>query len=78
MLEKMIMLDNLGSVRDFADIAGQKDYLIELSSGGKRVNGNSIEEIFTLDLTKPIKMTAHCEMVAEISRQIEQYIIKNK
>lgn len=77
MLEKMILLDTIDNVREFSAIAGTKDYQIELSSDDRVVNAKSINEIFSLDLTKPIKMTAHCDMVAELSRQIEKYVVKN-
>ena len=77
MLEKMIMLDTIDSVRKFSDIASSKDYCIELESGKYTVNAKSIMGIFSLDLTKPVKMTAHCDMVAELARQIEPFIYKN-
>lgn len=77
MLEKMIMLDTIDSVRKFSDIASSKDYRIELESGKYTVNAKSIMGIFSLDLTKPVKMTAHCDMVAELARQIEPFIYKN-
>ncbi len=77
MLEKMIMLDTIDSVRKFSDIASSKDYSIELESGKYTVNAKSIMGIFSLDLTKPVKMTAHCDMVAELARQIEPFIYKN-
>ncbi len=78
MLEKMIMLDTIDSVRKFAEIASSKDYKIELESDKYIVNAKSIMGIFSLDLTKPIKMTAYCDMVAELARQIEPYVVKGK
>ena len=29
--------------------------------------------VFSLDLTKPVVMVAHCDSVAELSRQVEQF-----
>ncbi|MBR7071957.1 MAG: HPr family phosphocarrier protein [Clostridia bacterium] len=74
MLEKTLLLDNLDKVRQFTAICSSKDYDIELSSGKYIVNAKSIVGIFSLDLTKPVTMTAHCQMVAELSKQIEPFV----
>lgn len=42
-------------------------------SGKYIVNAKSIMGVFSLDLTKPLVMVAHGEMVAELIRQIEPY-----
>ena len=76
MLKKTIMLDTMDSVKQFVSIASSKDYDIELHSGNYIVSGKSIVGIFSLDLTKPITMLAHCGMVAELSRQIEPFLYK--
>lgn len=73
MFEKKLLLDNLDKVRQFTAIASSKDYDIELTSGKYIVNAKSIVGIFSLDLTKPVTMIAHCEKVAEISKQVEPF-----
>lgn len=73
MLEKTIMLSSIDDVKKFVDIACSKDYDIELMSGKYIVNAKSIMGVFSLDLTKPLVMVAHGEMVAELIRQIEPY-----
>ena len=75
MLEKMIMLSSIEDVRSFVAMAAEKDYDIDLISGKYIVNGKSIMGVFSLDLTKPIKMVAHCEHVAELSKQTEKYAV---
>lgn len=77
MLEKTIMLNNVESVKKFSNIAASKNYNIYLESGKYVVNAKSIMGIFSLDLTKPIKMKADCELVAELSKQIEPFVLKN-
>ncbi len=75
MLEKTIMLTSIEDVRNFVELANEKAYDIELISGKYVVNAKSIMGVFSLDLTKPITMLAHCEHIAELSRQTEKYAI---
>lgn len=78
MLEKTLILNNFEEVKRFVDLASSKDYDIELMSGKYVVNAKSIMGVFSLDLTKPVIMAAHCENVAELSRQVEQFIYDPK
>lgn len=73
MLEKTIMLKNFEDVKDFVDIANSKEYDIELMSGKYIVNAKSIMGVFSLDLTKPMVMVAHCDSAAELSRQTARF-----
>lgn len=73
MLEKTIMLKSFEDVKRFVAIASSKDYDIELMSGKYIVNAKSIMGVFSLDLTKPLIMVAHSDMVAELSRQVEPF-----
>ncbi len=76
MLTKILLLDTIDSVREFVDIANSKDYEITLKSGDTVVNAKSIMSVFTLDLTKPVEMTAECKTVFELSRQIQKFAVK--
>lgn len=76
MLNKILLLDTIDYVREFVDIANSKDYRILLKSGDKVVDGKSIMSVFSLDLTKPVEMTADCKTVFELSRQIEKFVYK--
>jgi phosphotransferase system HPr-like phosphotransfer protein len=73
MFEKTIMLKSFEDVKKFVDIACSKDYDIELLSGKYIVNAKSIMGVFSLDLTKPLVVAAHCENSAEFARQMEQF-----
>ncbi len=73
MFETTIMLKNFEAVKEFVDIANSKDYDIELMSGKYIVNAKSIMGVFSLDLTKPMVMVAHCDSAAELSRQTAQF-----
>ena len=73
MCETTIMLKNFEAVKEFVDIANSKDYDIELMSGKYIVNAKSIMGVFSLDLTKPMVMVAHCDTSAELARQTAQF-----
>lgn len=73
MFETTIRLESFEDVKKFVDIASSKDYDIELLSGKYIVNAKSIMGVFSLDLTKPLTVAAHCENVAEFARQMEQF-----
>lgn len=73
MLEKELMLTNFDDVKKFVEITNSKDYPIELLSGKYVINAKSIMGIFSLDLTKPVTMVAHCDNIAELSRQIAPF-----
>lgn len=73
MLEKELMLQNFEDVKKFVEITNSKDYPIELLSGKYVINAKSIMGIFSLDLTKPVTMVAHCDNIAELSRQIAPF-----
>ncbi len=73
MLEKELMLQNFEDVKKFVEITNSKDYPIELLSGKYVINAKSIMGIFSLDLTKPVTMVAHCDNIAELSRQVAPF-----
>ncbi len=78
MVEKNILLSKFDDVRVFVDIANSKDYDIELLSGKYIVNAKSIMGVFSLDLTKPIVMRAHCDSYAELLKQIAPFLVEEK
>ena len=77
MLEKKIVLSNLENVRQFVAAANDMDYDVDLYSGKYIVNGKSIMGIFSLDLTKPIKMVAHCDGENTFIEKIKAFIIED-
>ncbi len=78
MFEKSIMLRSINDVKDFVSIANTKDYDMELMSGKFVINAKSIMGVFSLDLTKPVTLVAHCDSVAELARQIERFAFEDK
>ncbi len=74
MLEKKLLLDHYDKVKAFVAVAMSKDYDIELLSGKFVVNAKSILGVFSLDLTHPVTMVAHCDMVADLMKQIKPFL----
>lgn len=73
MIERMIMLNSIEDVKNFVNIAISKDYDIDLNSGKYTVDAKSIMGIFSLDLTKPLKVTIHSDDES-FFKEIEPYI----
>jgi len=61
MYETMISLQAINDVKDFVNTVMLFNYDIDLVSGRYAVDAKSIMGIFSLDLSKPIKLQAHTE-----------------
>mgnify|MGYP004511941763 FL=1 len=70
-----INLSSIEDVRKFVDIVSKYDIDIDLSSGRYIVDAKSIMGIFSLDLLKPIKLTAHSDNTDELFAEIKPYMI---
>lgn len=56
-----ILLATINDVKEFVGIVSQFDYDIDLVSGRYAVDAKSIMGIFSLDLSKPIKVNIHSD-----------------
>lgn len=56
-----LMLSSINDVKDFVNTVSRYDFDIDLSSGRYVVDAKSIMGIFSLDLSKAIKVEAHVE-----------------
>ena len=70
-----IKLSSIEDVRKFVDIVSKYDIDIDLSSGRYIVDAKSIMGIFSLDLLKPIKLTAHSDNTDELFAEIKPCMI---
>ena len=70
-----IKLSSIEDVRKFVDIVSKYDIDVDLSSGRYIVDAKSIMGIFSLDLLKPIKLTAHSDNTDELFAEIKPYMI---
>ena len=69
-----VMLDSISAVKDFVSIVANYDFDVDLASGRYAVDAKSIMGIFSLDLTKPIQLTAHTDDADKFFAQIQKYI----
>ena len=70
-----IMLKSINDVKDFVNIVSKYDFDIDLSSGRYIVDAKSIMGIFSLDLSKPIRVEVHCEECGTFCDEIRNFIV---
>ena len=70
-----IKLSSIEDVRNFVNIVTKYDMDIDLASGRYIVDAKSIMGIFSLDLMKPIQLTAHSDDADKLLEDIKPYII---
>ncbi len=70
-----IKLSSIEDVRNFVNIVSKYNIDIDLMSGRYVVDAKSIMGIFSLDLMKPIQLTAHSEDTDALMADIAPYII---
>ena len=73
MVEKIILLNEFETVRTFVNQAMLQSFDVDLVSGKYTVNAKSIMGVFSLDLTKPVTVVAHCEENDQFSEFCEKY-----
>ena len=71
-----VMIGTINDVKSFVSVVSQCDYDVDLISGRYAVDAKSIMGIFSLDLSKPIKLEAHTDDASEFFAQIKQFIVE--
>ena len=67
-----IMIDSILAAKAFVNIVNTCDFDIDLESGRYIVDAKSIMGIFSLDLSKPIKMNVYTDEVTEFEKLVKQ------
>jgi phosphotransferase system HPr-like phosphotransfer protein len=70
-----ILLKSINDVKDFVNIVNNYDFDIDLSSGRYVVDAKSIMGIFSLDLSKPIKVELHTEDTTDIENELNRFFV---
>ena len=70
-----VQISSIGDVKNFVNIVGKYDFDIDLVSDRYVVDAKSIMGIFSLDLTKPIKVQLHSEDTQAIEAELAPYIV---
>ncbi len=71
-----IMLKSINDVKDFVNIVNKYDFDVDLTSGRYIVDAKSIMGIFSLDLSKPIKVEAHADDVEDFIKEVRPFIVE--
>jgi len=71
-----IMLSSINDVKNFVNIVNKYNFDVDLTSGRYVVDAKSIMGIFSLDLSKPIKVEVHSDeadaFVAEMAPFVKE------
>jgi phosphocarrier protein HPr len=70
-----ILLKSITDVKDFVNISNKYDFDIDLTSGRYIVDAKSIMGIFSLDLSKPIKVEIQTEDCGNFCEEIKNLIV---
>ena len=69
------MLATINDVKSFVNIVTKYDFDVDLVSGRYAIDAKSIMGIFSLDLSKPIKLEAHSDNVDAFFAEIKPFIV---
>ena len=69
-----VIINSINDVKNFVNIVSKYDFDIDLISDRYVVDAKSIMGIFSLDLTKPIKVEVHTENTDAIATELKPYM----
>ena len=69
-----VKLPVINDIKDFTNIVSRHAYHIEAESGRYKVDAKSIMGLFSLDLSKPIKINAYTDDNS-LRSELRQYIV---
>lgn len=70
------MLNTINDVKNFVNLVSKYDFEVDLTSGRYVIDAKSIMGIFSLDLSKPIKLDARCEENSKFTEEIKPFLLK--
>ncbi|MDD6484976.1 MAG: HPr family phosphocarrier protein [Clostridiales bacterium] len=70
-----LLLSSINDVKDFVNIVSKYDFDVDLTSGRYVVDAKSIMGIFSLDLSKPIKVEIRDEDCSEFMDEVSKFIV---
>ena len=71
-----LMLNSINDVKDFVNIVSKYDFDVDLTSGRYVVDAKSIMGIFSLNLSKPIKVEVHSDDCDEFIAELQRFIVE--
>ena len=70
-----LLLSSINDVKDFVNIVSKYDFDVDLTSGRYVVDAKSIMGIFSLDLSKPIKVEVHDDNCDAFIKELTKFIV---
>lgn len=70
-----ISLKSINDVKDFVNSVNKYDFDVDLTSGRYVVDAKSIMGIFSLDLSKPIKVEVHSDDCGQFCDEITHFVL---
>lgn len=71
-----VLLGTINDVKEFVSVVTKFDFDVDLVSGRYAVDAKSIMGIFSLDLSKPIKVDIHAEDAGEFLAAIKKFQVQ--
>ena len=71
-----MLLGSINDVKDFVNTVSKYSFDVDLTSGRYVVDAKSIMGIFSLDLSKPIKVEVHSDDASAFMKEIDAFIVK--
>lgn len=71
-----ILLSSINDVKDFVNSVSRYDFDVDLASGRYVVDAKSIMGIFSLDLSKPIKVEVHSDSADDFVAEMTKFAVK--
>ena len=71
-----MLLSSINDVKEFVNKVSKYDFDFDFTSGRYVVDAKSIMGIFSLDLSKPIKVEVHSDDCDAFLKEIDAFIIK--
>ena len=70
-----LLLNSINDVKDFVNSVSKYDFDVDLTSGRYVVDAKSIMGIFSLDLSKPIKVEVHSDNCEAFLNEVKRFIV---
>lgn len=70
-----VLLDKITDIRDFVNLASKCRDDVVVKSGHYAVNAKAIMSLFTLDLTKPLKVEFYGAIPYEVREGMKKFIV---
>ena len=68
-----ILLSSINDIKAFVNIVNKYEFDVDLTSGRYVVDAKSIMGIFSLDLSKPIKVDIHGDNCGDLVKELEPF-----